>query len=706
MEFFNMGQNLVIVESPAKAKTIQKYLGKNFIVEASMGHVRDLPKSKLGVDIEDDFNPKYITIRGKGELVSKLRKLAKKADKVYLATDPDREGEAISWHLANLLKIDEESKCRIVFNEITKAAVKGSIKAARKINIRLVDAQQGRRILDRLVGYEISPILWRNVKWGLSAGRVQSVALKLICDKENEIKAFIPKEYWSVDCVMNKKNKNFAIRLNSKNGKKIEIGDEISADKIVKDLEGGEFQVKTIKKGKKNKNPLPPFITSTLQQDAGRKLNFMTKRTMSIAQGLYEGVDIKGYGTVGLITYMRTDSVRIADEAQKSALEYIEQNYGKEYLPETPRVYKGKKNIQDAHEAIRPTYIEISPEVAKGNLTPEQFKLYSLIWKRFMASQMATCILNTNSIDIINGEYKFKSSGSIMEFDGFMKLYEYIIEEEENSVLLPNLEEGEVLETNSIDKAQHFTQPPARFTEASFVKLMEEKGIGRPSTYVPTISTILSRDYINREKKNLFPTELGYIVNNIVSEYFEQIVDVDFTAEMEKNLDHVEEGSDEWRRVVAEFFGPLKIAIDKAEKEVSKVVIEDKVSDVPCDKCGKMMVIKRGRYGNFLACPGYPECKNAKPIVETLDVLCPECGKNIVVKKSKRGKKFFGCSGYPECKFVSWNEPVKEKCPKCDSNMVKRYSKKSGNYVECSNKECDYKKELPKEDKKEENKNL
>jgi len=695
-----MGQNLVIVESPAKAKTIQKYLGKNYIVEASMGHVRDLPKSKLGVDIEDNFNPKYITIRGKGELVSKLRKLAKKADKVYLATDPDREGEAISWHLANLLKIDEESKCRIVFNEITKTAVKGSIKAARKINIKLVDAQQGRRILDRLVGYEISPILWRNVKWGLSAGRVQSVALKLICDKENEIKAFIPKEYWSVDCVMNKNSKNFAIKLNSKNGKKIEIADEVQANEIVRDLKNGDFQVKAIKKGKKNKNPLPPFITSTLQQDAGRKLNFMTKRTMSIAQGLYEGVDIKGHGTVGLITYMRTDSVRIADEAQKSALEYIEENYGKEYLPETPRVYKGKKNIQDAHEAIRPTYIEISPEVAKGSLTPEQFKLYSLIWKRFMASQMATCILNTNSIDIINGEYKFKASGSIVEFDGFMKLYEYVIEEEENSVLLPILEEGEMLKSNSIDKAQHFTQPPARFTEASFVKLMEEKGIGRPSTYVPTISTLLGRDYVNREKKNLVPTELGFIVNNIVSEYFEQIVDVDFTAEMEKNLDHVEEGTDEWRRVVEEFFGPLKIAIDKAEKEVSKVVIEDKVSDVPCDKCGKMMVIKRGRYGNFLACPGYPECKNAKPIVETLDVLCPECGKNIVVKKSKRGKKFFGCSGYPECKFVSWNEPVKEKCPTCNSNMVKRYSKKSGNYVECTSKECDYKKELPKEENK------
>ncbi|MBD7910438.1 MULTISPECIES: type I DNA topoisomerase [Clostridium] len=696
-----MGQNLVIVESPAKAKTIAKYLGKNYIVEASMGHVRDLPKSKLGVDIEDNFNPKYITIRGKGELIDKLRKSAKKADKVYLATDPDREGEAISWHLANILKISEDSECRIVFNEITKTAVKGSLKGARKIDFDLVDAQQARRILDRLVGYEISPILWRNVKWGLSAGRVQSAALKIICDRENEIKEFIPKEYWSVDCVLKKDRKKFSVKLVSRNNKKIEIDDEELANKIIDEIKSGSFEVKAIKKGKKNKNPLPPFTTSTLQQDASRKLNFMTKRTMSIAQGLYEGVEVKGHGTVGLITYMRTDSVRISDEAQGSALEFIEKTYGKEYLPEKARVYKGKKNIQDAHEAIRPTYVEITPEVAKVSLTPEQFKLYSLIWKRFMASQMATCVLNTNSIDIMNGDYKFKASGSTVEFDGFMKLYDYTIKEEEDAVVLPKLEEGEVLESQSIEGVQHFTQPPARFTEASFVKLMEEKGIGRPSTYVPTISTLLSRDYVNREKKNLFPTELGFIVNNILSEYFTQIVDVDFTAEMEKNLDSVEEGSADWRKVVADFFQPLKVAIDKAEKEVAKVVIEDKVSDVPCDKCGRMMVIKRGRYGNFLACPGYPECKNAKPLVEELDVACPECGKKIVAKKSKRGKKFFGCSGYPECKFVSWNEPVEEKCPKCNTYMVKKYSKKSGNYIQCANSECDYKKELPKEEKEE-----
>ncbi len=695
-----MSQNLVIVESPAKAKTIEKYLGKNYVVEASMGHVRDLPKSKLGVDIEDNFNPKYITIRGKGELISKLRKAAKKADKVYLATDPDREGEAISWHLANILKIDESSKCRIVFNEITKNAVKSSLKSARSINLNLVDAQQARRVLDRLVGYQISPILWRNVKWGLSAGRVQSAALKLICDREEEIKAFIPKEYWTVDCVMKKDRKKFPIKLVSKDNKKIEITNKEEADLIIKELEENDFIIKSIKEGLKNKNPLPPFTTSTLQQEASKKLNFMTKRTMSIAQVLYEGVEVKGYGTVGLITYMRTDSVRISDEAQNNALNFIENEYGKEYLPEKPRVYKGKKNIQDAHEAIRPTYVEITPEKAKENLTPEQFKLYSLIWKRFMASQMASCILNTNAIDIVNGNYKFRAHGSTVKFDGFMKLYEYTMEEENDSVILPNLSENEILKKESIEGKQHFTQPPARFTEASFVKLMEEKGIGRPSTYVPTISTLLSRDYVEREKKNLVPTELGFIVNNIICEYFQEIADVDFTADMEKKLDYIEEGSEKWKEVVEEFYKPLKVAIDKAEKEISKVVIEDKVSDIPCDKCGRMMVIKRGRYGNFLACPGYPECKNAKPIVEKLDVPCPECGKEIVVKKSKRGKKFFGCSGYPECKFVSWNEPVKERCPKCNSYMVIKYSKKEGKYIQCSNSECDYKKVLPKEEEK------
>ena len=692
-----MGQNLVIVESPAKAKTIGKYLGKNYIVEASMGHVRDLPKSKLGVDIEDNFNPKYITIRGKGELLSKLKKAAKKADKIYLATDPDREGEAISWHLANILNISEDEKCRIVFNEITKTAVKSSIKEARKININLVDAQQARRILDRLVGYEISPILWKNIKWGLSAGRVQSAALKLICDREEEINRFEPKEYWSVDCIATKDRKKFPIKLSQYKGKKIEINTEEESDEIIKDLKKDKFIVTKVKKGTKVKNPLPPFTTSTLQQEASKKLNFMTKRTMSIAQVLYEGVEVKGYGTVGLITYMRTDSVRISDEAQGKALEFINSNFGEDYAPNSPRIYKGKKNIQDAHEAIRPSIIDITPEIAKNSLTSEQYKLYSLIWNRFMASQMASCELNTNNIEIKNGDYKFRASGSTIKFEGFMKLYEYLTEEDSEDVSLPKLEENDELNKVDIEGKQHFTQPPARYSEASFVKLLEEKGIGRPSTYVPTITTILSRDYIKREKKTLFPTELGFIVNNMLSEYFKQIVDVDFTAEMERNLDHIEEGQEEWRKVVGEFFEPLKIAIDKAEKEVSKVVIEDKVSDVPCDKCGRMMVIKHGRYGDFLACPGYPECKNAKPIVEEIEAPCPKCGGKLLAKKSKKGKKFFGCANYPQCDFVSWNEPLKEKCPDCGAYMVLKYSKTKGSYAQCSDSNCNKTVNLNKE---------
>ncbi len=694
-----MGQKLVIVESPAKAKTIGKYLGKNYIVEASMGHVRDLPKSKLGVDIDNDFEPKYITIRGKGDLLKTLRKAAKKADKVYLATDPDREGEAISWHLANLLNIEEGEECRIVFNEITKTAVKNSIKNARQINQNLVDAQQARRILDRLVGYEISPILWKNVKWGLSAGRVQSAALKLICDREEEIKKFIPEEYWTVDCELKKGRKKFPIKLSTYKNKKIELKTEDETNKVIESIDKDNFVIKSIKKGSKLKNPMAPFTTSTLQQEASKKLNFMTKKTMSVAQGLYEGVEVKGHGTVGLITYMRTDSVRISQEAQESAKSFILNNYGESYLPKETRIYKGKKNIQDAHEAIRPTNIDITPEVAKANLTNEQYKLYTLIWKRFVASQMASCILNTNSIDILNGDYKFKASGSTIQFDGFMKIYEYAISEEDDNSL-PELEEGEILKSASLEGKQHFTQPPARYTEASFVKLLEEKGIGRPSTYVPTISTLLSRDYVNREKKNLIPTELGFIVNNIICEYFKQIADVDFTASMERNLDHIEDGEIKWKSVVGEFFEPLKHSLEKAEKEMAKVVIEDEVSDVPCDKCGKMMVIKKGRYGKFLACPGYPECKNAKPIVEEIKAPCPKCGRKVLAKRSKKGKRFYGCSGYPECDFVSWNEPVEKKCPECNSYMVKKYSKKSGDYIQCSNSECKYKEEI-KSDKQE-----
>lgn len=691
-----MGQKLVIVESPAKAKTIEKYLGKNYVVEASMGHVRDLPKSQLGVDIENEYNPKYITIRGKGELLSKLRKLAKKSDKIYLATDPDREGEAISWHLANVLKIDENENCRIEFNEITKDAVKNSIKHPRKINCNLVDAQQARRVLDRLVGYEISPLLWRNVKWGLSAGRVQSAALKLICDREEEIKKFNPEEYWTVDVKLKKGKKSFPVKLTTKNKKKIEIKNKEQADQIIDELKENEYIVSKIKKGTKNKNPLAPFTTSTLQQEASKKLNFMTKKTMSVAQQLYEGVEVKKFGTVGLITYMRTDSVRISKEVQEKALNFIDETYGKEYVPEEPRVYKGKKNIQDAHEAIRPTYVEITPEIAKANLSNDQYKLYALIWKRFIASQMATCILNTNSLEIKNGDYTLRASGSTIKFDGFMKVYEYILGEEEESVLLPELEENEVLKEESIEGKQHFTQPPARYSEAAFVKLLEEKGIGRPSTYVPTISTLISRKYVDREKKILIPTELGFIVNDILSNYFKQIVDTDFTAEMEVKLDNVEAGKESWTHIVDEFFTPLKEDIEKAEKEISKVIIEDKVSDVPCDKCGRLMVIKHGRFGDFLACPGYPECQNTKPIVEEVDANCPLCGGKILVKRSKKGNRFYGCSNYPECNFVSWYEPTNEKCPECGSYMVKRYSKSKGEYLQCSDKECKYEKIIEK----------
>lgn len=688
-----MGQKLVIVESPAKAKTIGKYLGKNYIVEASMGHVRDLPKSQLGVDVENNYIPKYITIRGKGELLDKLRKQAKKSDKIYLATDPDREGEAISWHLAKVLNIDQQEKCRIEFNEITKNAVKNAIKNPREINTNLVDAQQARRVLDRLVGYEISPILWRKIKWGLSAGRVQSVALKMICDREKEILDFIPKEYWTVECSLVKENdkKSFVVKLFSKNDKKIEISSKEEVDLIVDSLNKGEFAVKQVKRSTKSKNPLPPFTTSTLQQDAYKKLNFATRRTMSIAQQLYEGIDIKGHGTIGLITYMRTDSVRISEEAQQAAKEYIQNKFGSNYLPESPRVFKTKKNIQDAHEAIRPTYIELSPEMVKDSLKDEQFKLYSLIWNRFMASQMASCLLNTLSIDILNGEYLLRTSGSIIKFDGFMKVYQYKLDEDEEDLNLPSVEVGEKLKKKSIDGKQHFTQPAARFSEATLVKTLEENGIGRPSTYAPIISTILDRKYVERDKKTLKPTELGNIVNNIVSEYFKQIVDAEFTAEMEDKLDGIEDGKESWNHVVENFFIPLKKSIEIAEKEIAKITIEDKVTDVKCDQCGRFMVIKHGRFGDFLACPGYPECKNTKPIVEEIDVPCPKCHGKVLAKKSKKGKKFYGCSNYPNCDFVSWFEPVADKCPECGSVMVKKYTKSKGSFIECTNVNCKHK---------------
>ncbi len=687
-----MIQKLVIVESPAKAKTIKKYLGSGYTVEASMGHIRDLPKSQLGVNVENDFEPKYITIRGKGDLLAKLRKAAKKADIVYLATDPDREGEAISFHLSHILKLNPEDNIRIEFNEITKDAVKKSIKNARPINLKVFDAQQARRIVDRLVGYEISPILWRNVKWGLSAGRVQSVALNLICKREKEIEAFDSKEYWSIEADLIKLKKTIKTKLTQYKNKKIEISSEKEALDIKKELDKGEFAVSSIKKGTKTRNPLAPFITSTLQQEASKRMNYQTRRTMSIAQKLYEGMDIKGYGSVGLITYMRTDSTRISDEAQAGAKEYIETTFGKQYYPETPRVYKGKKNAQDAHEAIRPTVIELSPDKVKDSLKAEEYKLYKLIWERFIASQMESCKLNTISLEVLNGDYKFRASGSSVAFDGFMKLYDYANEEEEENTSIPELEENEKLKSKDLLLNQHFTQPPARYTEASFVKTLEELGIGRPSTYAPTISTLLNRLYVEREKKSLVPTDLGKIVNDIMAEYFKDIVDVEFTAEMESRLDLIEEGKETWKEVVESFYKPLKKDIDIAESKVSKVTIEDEISEEICEKCGSHFVIKNGRFGKFLACSGYPECKNTKAIVEKLDVKCPTCHDgDVILRKSRKGKKFYGCSRYPECKYVSWYEPVNTPCPECKSLMYRRYSKKDGTYLLCSNEECGHK---------------
>ena len=681
---------LVIVESPAKSKTIKKILGDGYQIEASFGHVRNLPDNVLGFDVNNDFKPTYVVIPEKKKVVTKLNDLAKRSDKIYLASDPDREGEAIAWHVRELLQVPDDKVFRIEFNEITPKAVKYAVEHSRQIDMDRVKAQQTRQILDKLVGYKLSPVLWKQLgNYRLSAGRVQSVALRMICEREEEIEAFIPQEYWSIHTIMDKDGKLFEAEVNKYKNKKIEIKNEEEANKIKEFLLNPEteFIVDKVTKKETKRKPTAPFITSTLQRAASSKLGFGVSKTMQVAQKLYEGIEIEGT-PVGLITYMRTDSVRISEEAQGKAVNFIKDNYGDEYVPEQLRVYKSKKNIQDAHEAIRPSYIEITPEIAKVSLTPEQYKLYSLIWKRFVASQMSSCELSTNSIDIMNGSYKFKASGNTIKFDGFMKIYDYLTEADEEDVVLPELQEGEELKPASIEGKQHFTQPPARYTEASFVKLLEEKGIGRPSTYVPTISTLLSREYIVREKKNLMATELGFIVNNILSEYFKQIVDVDFTAAMEGKLDNIEEGSEYWTNVVEEFFAPLKVAIDKAEKEVSKVVIEDKVSDIPCDKCGKMMVIKHGRYGDFLACPGYPECKNAKPIVEELDVDCPKCGGKVLVKRSKKGKKFFGCSNYPECDFVSWNEPVKDKCEECGSYMVLKYSKTKGKYAQCSNSDC------------------
>ena len=680
------GKTLVIVESPSKAKTIGKYLGSSYKVIASVGHIRDLPKSKLGIDIENDFEPNYIPIRGKGDLIKELKKEAKAAKKVYLATDPDREGEAISWHLAYLLGIDANTPCRIVFNEITKDAIKNAVKNPRPIDLRLVDAQQARRVLDRLVGYQISPLLWRKIKRGLSAGRVQSAALKIICDRENQIKAFEPKEYWNINVAF-KKGKTFTAKLAEYKGKKIAIGSREESDRILSDLAAGRYIASEITKKQRSRKPFAPFTTSSLQQDAANKLGFTTKKTMMVSQQLYEGVEVKGQGTVGLVTYIRTDSVRISAEAKAMAKQYIEDNFGSRYAANNIYTNK-KKDIQDAHEAIRPSRITLDPESIKDSLTKEQYSLYKLIWTRFLASQMAAAVFDGMQVNITNGDYCLKASGSKLVFDGYQKIYAPNLEEDKDK-LLPEIEEGEELKAEKAEGEQKFTEPPARFTEASLVKELEERNIGRPSTYAPIIATILERKYIVREKKVLVPTDLGFVVTGLMEEYFKEIVDAGFTAEMEDKLDDVEAKDLDWKKIIRDFYGPFKEELDIADKAIERVEIPDRPSDEVCEVCGKPMVIKSGRFGDFLACSGYPECKNTKAIVKSINVKCPDCGRDIVAKRGRSGKIFYGCSGYPECTRAYWYKPTNKKCPECGELLLEKHTKTT-KYA-CSNAKCGYK---------------
>ena len=685
-------KNLVIVESPSKAKTIGKFLGSKYKVVASVGHVRDLPKSKLGIDKEDNFEPNYINIRGKGDIIKELKKEASKADKVYLATDPDREGEAISWHIAHILDLPEEAENRIQFNEITKDAIKSAVKQPRKLDKRLIDAQQARRVLDRLVGYEISPLLWRKIRRGLSAGRVQSAALKVICDREKEIKAFVPREYWTITAQFNKKdgketNKVFPGKLIEKSGEKISLDKKEDADNVVSELKQNAYSISKIEKKERRRNPYPPFTTSSLQQDASVKLGFYTRKVMQIAQQLYEGVDIKGHGTVGLISYIRTDSIRISAEAENMVKEYISENFSKEYLGNN--VFKNKKKeIQDAHEAIRPSNVNIKPDDIKESLSSDQYKLYKLIWSRFVASRMSPAVFDAVSADIKNGDYIFRSTGSKLKFDGFLSVYNTNNEDDDDK-MLPELEKDEILNLKELLPEQNFTQPPARFTEASLVKYLEEKDIGRPSTYVPIIGTLLDRKYITREKKSLIPSDLGFLVTELMEDYFKEIVDTDFTANMEEELDDVEVKGKDWHKIVSDFYSILSKELEKADKEIEEVKIEDEITDEICEKCGRHMVIKHGRFGEFMACSGYPECKNTKPIIKKIDVKCPACGGDIIARKSKRGRVFYGCSNYPECKQAYWDKPVNKKCPECGSLMTEKKTK-DHNY-QCSNSECGYK---------------
>ncbi len=653
-----MIDKLVIVESPAKANTIKKFLGGNSKVVASMGHIRDLPKSKMGIDIENDFEPQYINIRGKATLINSLKKDAKSAKKIYLATDPDREGEAIAWHLAYILGLDPKSVCRVTFNEITKSAVKNGIENPRTIDLNLTDAQQARRVLDRIVGYKISPVLWKKVKRGLSAGRVQSVAVKLIVDREVEIENFVPEEYWNIKAILLEKKTTFEARFVGQNGNKIELHSKKDVDEILEKIENAKYIVKEIKRGEKKRNPAPPFTTSTMQQEASRKLNFAIKKTMSVAQGLYEGVKLPGKGETGLITYMRTDSTRISDEARSAAKAHIESVYGAEYYEN--RFYKTKSDIQDAHEAIRPTYIELTPDEIKSSLTTDQYKLYKLIYNRFIASQMSSAIYDTLSVLINANTYDFKASGQTLKFKGFMTLYveDTDKESDEEFTKIPDLCENQEVKKEKIEAKQSFTEPPPRYTEASLVKTLEEKGIGRPSTYAPTITTILTRRYIEKVQKQIYPTELGRIVNNLLIENFKDVINVEFTAEVEELFDEIAEGKVAWKKVIKDFYGPFEANVEKVEKELEHVKLEDEVSDVPCEKCGRMMVYKFGKYGKFLACPGYPECRNAKPIIETIDVPCPKCGAVVQIRKTKKRKNYYICENNPiKCDYISWNKP-------------------------------------------------
>ncbi len=687
-------QKLIIVESPAKAKTIGKYLGKGYKVEASQGHVCDLPKSQLGVDIDQDFDLKYITIRGRGDILSRIRKEARNASHIYFATDPDREGEAISWHLFHVLGVDEKEPCRIEFNEVTKKAVQNAIKHPRQLDMGRIDAQQARRALDRLVGYKISPLLWVKVKKGLSAGRVQSVATRMVVDREREIDRFIPEEYWDVSTECSVKNVKkpcrFIAKLSAIDGKKAQIHNQDEAEKIRKLIETEQFQVTEIRSKERKRQPAPPFTTSSLQQEAGRKLSFTTAKTMQVVQQLYEGIDLAGEGTQGLVTYIRTDSVRISDDAMEAVRSFIPEKYGPEFLPAEKNEYKGRKNAQDAHEAIRPTDVRRTPESIKNSLSREQYMLYRLIYNRFVASQMSCAVYETLSADITGEKVTLRFYGEHKSFAGFTVLYEESSDESSENVEmnLPPLKDGQQISILGVNTEQHFTQPPSRYTEASLVRTLEENGIGRPSTYAPTITTIISRGYVSREKKRLYPTELGIMVTKMMEEYFSNIVDTEFTANMEEKLDEVELGKENWKQILREFYPDFEKTLLTAEKEIEKVEVKDETSDVPCDQCGAMMVYKMGKYGRFLACPNFPECRNTKPILNYIQAACPKCGKRLLEKNSRKNRRFYGCEGYPECDFVSWERPAPEKCPKCGQYMIEKMNNRGELLYLCTNENC------------------